>query len=454
MTAPPPRSRSSSSTSDRSTRSSSPGASGRRASTARSTPTTSRSTPPRRRPRALVLSGGPASVYGEGRRASGAEIFALGVPVLGICYGLQLTPFLLGGGGAVGRGRRVRAGQGPGGSRGRSLRAARGRRRDRGVDEPRRPAGGAAGGLQAIGADPGIAALRRRRRGAPHLRPPVPPRGGPHAARARDPRRLPLRRGRARGHLDAGLVRRGGRRRGAREGRARPTAPSSASRAASTRPWRRCSASGRWASGSPASSSTTACCACARPRAWCARSATTSRSASCTSTRARASWSELAGVTDPEKKRKIIGRVFIEVFEEEAKKVDERALAGAGHALPGRHRERVVQGPERGHQEPPQRGRPARADARSTWSSRCASCSRTRCAPPATALGMPPRGALPPPVPRPGPRRALPRRDHARRGSPCCARPTRSSTRRSAPAASTSACGRASPCSCRCGPWA
>jgi GMP synthase (glutamine-hydrolysing) len=31
---------------------------------------------------------------------------------------------------------------------------------------------------------------------------------------------------------------------------------------------------------------------------------------------------ELAGVTDPEKKRKIIGRVFIEVFEQEAKKVD------------------------------------------------------------------------------------------------------------------------------------
>ena len=32
--------------------------------------------------------------------------------------------------------------------------------------------------------------------------------------------------------------------------------------------------------------------------------------------------SELAGVTDPEKKRKIIGRLFIEVFEEEAKKID------------------------------------------------------------------------------------------------------------------------------------
>ena len=33
----------------------------------------------------------------------------------------------------------------------------------------------------------------------------------------------------------------------------------------------------------------------------------------------------LAGVTDPEQKRKIIGYEFIEVFEEEAKKIDERA---------------------------------------------------------------------------------------------------------------------------------
>src|SRR5262249_52771577 len=48
-------------------------------------------------PRALVLSGGPASVYGEGAPRTGSEIFELGVPVLGICYGLQLTSFLLGG---------------------------------------------------------------------------------------------------------------------------------------------------------------------------------------------------------------------------------------------------------------------------------------------------------------------------------------------------------------------
>jgi GMP synthase (glutamine-hydrolysing) len=46
-------------------------------------------------PRAIVLSGGPASVYGEGAPHVGREVFELGVPVLGICYGLQLTAFLL-----------------------------------------------------------------------------------------------------------------------------------------------------------------------------------------------------------------------------------------------------------------------------------------------------------------------------------------------------------------------
>src|SRR5258708_4239454 len=48
-------------------------------------------------PRAIVLSGGPSSAYDAGAPSVDPEIFQLGVPVLGICYGLQLTVKLLGG---------------------------------------------------------------------------------------------------------------------------------------------------------------------------------------------------------------------------------------------------------------------------------------------------------------------------------------------------------------------
>ncbi len=49
------------------------------------------------RPQGIILSGGPASVYDKDAPHVSKELFELGVPVLGICYGMQLMTHLLGG---------------------------------------------------------------------------------------------------------------------------------------------------------------------------------------------------------------------------------------------------------------------------------------------------------------------------------------------------------------------
>ena len=46
---------------------------------------------------ALILSGGPASVYADGAPKLRTELLELGIPVLGICYGMQAMAAQLGG---------------------------------------------------------------------------------------------------------------------------------------------------------------------------------------------------------------------------------------------------------------------------------------------------------------------------------------------------------------------
>jgi GMP synthase (glutamine-hydrolysing) len=50
-----------------------------------------------KKPQAIILSGGPSSVYEEGAPHPDRAVLELGVPLLGICYGVQLLSYFLGG---------------------------------------------------------------------------------------------------------------------------------------------------------------------------------------------------------------------------------------------------------------------------------------------------------------------------------------------------------------------
>mgnify|MGYP000890709925 FL=1 len=50
-----------------------------------------------REPKAIILSGGPSSVYSEGAPGIDDHVFTAGVPVFGMCYGFQLMAKGLGG---------------------------------------------------------------------------------------------------------------------------------------------------------------------------------------------------------------------------------------------------------------------------------------------------------------------------------------------------------------------
>ncbi len=50
-----------------------------------------------KKPKGIIFTGGPASVYGENSPRCDEKIFELGIPILGICYGMQLISHTLGG---------------------------------------------------------------------------------------------------------------------------------------------------------------------------------------------------------------------------------------------------------------------------------------------------------------------------------------------------------------------
>ena len=404
---------------------------------------------------AIILSGGPASVHETGTPRAPQAVFDAGVPVLGICYGEQAMVAALGGAVEGGHTASSAAPSSRSSTRRRCSRACARSASEAGVDEPWRPRHAAA------------ARLPRRR----HLE------GAPFAAIADEARRstacsstprwctrrtarrcsrnfvAPHRRLRRR--LDHGAVPRQ---------RGRPHPRAGRRRAGDLRAVRR-RRFRRRRGADPRGDRRPAHLHLRRPRAD-ARRTRRKRSSSCSAAHyniplvavdASALFlGELAGVTDPEVKRKTIGRLFIEVFEEEAEKlggadflaqgtlypdVIESVSATGGPSVTIKSHHNVGGLPERMKHEAGRaaaravQGRGARARAASS------ACPRSSSA------------AIP--FPGPGPGHPHPRRGDARRRLRHAAQGGRHLPRGDPQApGSTTRSGRPSPCCCRCAPSA
>ena len=51
----------------------------------------------KKNPKGIIFTGGPSSVYVEDAKMCEKKIFDLGIPILGICYGMQLMTYVMGG---------------------------------------------------------------------------------------------------------------------------------------------------------------------------------------------------------------------------------------------------------------------------------------------------------------------------------------------------------------------
>ena len=157
----------------------------------------------------------------------------------------------------------------------------------------------------------------------------------------------------------------------------------------------------------------------------------------------------LEGVEDPEAKRKTIGRLFIEVFERHAREAGNAAFLAQGTLYPDVIESVSFSGGPcatiKSHHNVG--GLPERMNLRLLEPLRELFKDEVRAL--GRELGLPDALRRPPPVPGPRPRDPLPRRRSPATSSRSSARPTRSISTRSASTASTTRSGRPSRCSCR-----